>query len=288
MDDIMQRIRSSYTALPNAKKTVASFFLNHFEQLQFLTVTELAEKVGVSDTTIINFCKDMGYAGYAAMKRAVREVIQTGGENAMAPGQGDSAGYIQELLSRILNDMHATFEDPQNLQAIGQATDLMVQANCIHVVGFWHSACEAQALCLELRRQQRKAQAIFPDMSDYIDKVLLVEPGDVVVLYDLALYLAALTEICVLLKKKQIPIILVTDMGPCPRVTYADVVIRAATQDGASLPSCAPSSRSWSTRFACRMSRTTTPFARASSPGLIPTASWSPGKAAMNESENCP
>ena len=226
MDDIMQRIRSSYTALPNAKKTVASFFLNHFEQLQFLTVTELAEKVGVSDTTIINFCKDMGYAGYAAMKRAVREVIQTGGENAMAPGQGDSAGYIQELLSRILNDMHATFEDPQNLQAIGQATDLMAQANCIHAVGFWHSACEAQALCLELRRQQRKAQAIFPDMSDYIDKVLLVEPGDVVVLYDLALYLAALTEICVLLKKKQIPIILVTDMGPCPRVTYADVVIR--------------------------------------------------------------
>ena len=48
MDDIMQRIRSSYTALPNAKKTVASFFLNHFEQLQFLTVTELAEKVGVA------------------------------------------------------------------------------------------------------------------------------------------------------------------------------------------------------------------------------------------------
>lgn len=232
MGDIMQQIRDAYSALPNAKKTVASFFLNHFEQLQFLTVTEMAEKVGVSDTTIINFCKDMGYDGFASMKRAVRETIHGGVKATSEREQGEHEGYIQEILRQIQEDLQATFEDPQNIQSFAQATELMKQAKCIHAVGFWHSASYAKALCLELRRQQKQAQAIIPDMGDYIDKVLLIEPEDVVVIYDPNLYMAALTEICVLLKKKGVPIILITDMGPCPRVTYADVLIRCRTKLG--------------------------------------------------------
>lgn len=230
MGDIMQQIRDTYASLPNAKKTVASFFLNHFEQLQFLTVTEMAEKVGVSDTTIINFCKDMGYDGFAAMKRVVRETIRGGGKEQGAEQKNGQMGYVQEIVNSIEKNLHDTFEDPQNLQAIARATELMKHARCVHAVGFWHSACNAKELCLELRRQQKQAQAIIPDMGDYIDKVLLIQPEDVVVLYDASLYLAALTEICVLLKKKQVPIILITDMGPCPRVSYADVLIRCRTQ----------------------------------------------------------
>ena len=232
MGDIMQQIRDSYSSLPNAKKTVASFFLNHFEQLQFLTVTEMADKIGVSDTTIINFCKDMGYGGFAAMKRAVRETIRGGGKASAEQEQGEHAGYIQEIVRQIQEGLTATFEDPQNIQAIAQATELMKHARCVHAVGFWHSASHAKALCLELRRQQKQAQAIVPDMGDYIDKILLVQPEDVVIIYDPNLYMAALTEICVLLKKKGVPIILITDMGPCPRVTYADALIRCRTKIG--------------------------------------------------------
>lgn len=232
MGDIMQQIRDAYASLPNAKKTVASFFLNHFEQLQFLTVTEMAVKVGVSDTTIINFCKDMGYDGFAAMKRAVRETIRGGGKEQDTERKNEQLGYVQEIMDNIEKNLRDTFEDPENLKAIAKAAELMKQARCIHAVGFWHSASQAKALCLELRRQQKQAQAIIPDMGDYIDKILLVQPDDVVVIYDPHLYMAALTEICVLLKKKGTPIILITDMGPCPRVTYADALIRCRTKNG--------------------------------------------------------
>lgn len=225
MADIIQQIRDSYTAFPNAKKTVASFFLNHFEQLQFLTVTELAEKIGVSDTTIINFCKDLGYDGYAEVKRIVRETVQRPtGQQSEAMQSGSE--YLSTTLNAMERNLRETFCDVQNIQSIDRAVALMEQARCIHAVGFWRSGNIARDLCLELRRQRRQAQAIVPDLGDYIDKILLIEPCDVALIYDFNLYLAALTEVCVLLKKKGVPIILITDMGPCPRTGYADVILR--------------------------------------------------------------
>ena len=54
MADIIKLIREAYPGLSSAKKSAASYFLNHYTALQFSTVTELAEQIGVSDTTIIN------------------------------------------------------------------------------------------------------------------------------------------------------------------------------------------------------------------------------------------
>jgi len=60
--DIIKLIREAYPELSSAKKSAASYFLNHYTSLQFATVTELAERIGVSDTTIINLCADLGYS----------------------------------------------------------------------------------------------------------------------------------------------------------------------------------------------------------------------------------
>lgn len=236
MEELIQQIRDIYATLPNAKKTVASFFLNHFQQLQFLTITELAEQIGVSDTTIINFCKDLGFRGYAAAKKAIRDAVQMD-TRALAQHVPERPVHLSQLLCSTEKNLQDTFNDPQNIQAIVQAVDAIRRANRIYAVGFWYSACCANDLCLELRRNRQDAHAIVPDMGDWVDKILLVQPGDVVILYDFSLYLAALTEICSLLKQKNIPIILITDMGPCPRAGYADILIRCRNKgSGKAIP----------------------------------------------------
>ena len=65
MQDTMQKIRDIYPSLSSAKKAAASFFLNHYSSVPISTVTELAESIGVSDTTIINLCVDLGFKGFA-------------------------------------------------------------------------------------------------------------------------------------------------------------------------------------------------------------------------------
>lgn len=229
MADMIQQIRDSYPSFPNAKKTVASFFLNHFEQLQFLTVTELAEKIGVSDTTIINFCKDLGYDGYAEVKRTVRETVQKS-ESHRKDSEPNKPDCLANLLYLAEKNLRDTFDDPENITAIEQAVRLIRKAKHVYAIGFWRNGCAARDLCLDLRYQKKKAEAIIPDLGDYIDKILLINSDELAIIYDFRYYLAALTEICVLLKKQQVPIVLITDMGSCPRASYADVLIRCHVQ----------------------------------------------------------
>ena len=228
MADIIQQIRDIYPQLSSAKKSAASYFLNNYQSLQFATVTELAERIGVSDTTIINLCADLGYNGYSGFKKAVRAGIaaETAGDSPLpeVPEQS-SAAKIHALAAPMIQAFSDTFADPRNCCAIVQASQMLAESKAIYAIGFWSLATLAQDFCLQLRRKGCRAEAIYPSLGDYIDKVLQIAAEDVVVLYDFSRYFTGLNEICQLLKKQGVPIILITDMGPCPCLPFATVSI---------------------------------------------------------------
>ena len=227
MADIIKMIREAYPELSSAKKSAASYFLNHYTSLQFATVTELAERIGVSDTTIINLCSDLGFTGFASFKRAVREELQR--EKApvqeVAVTEDNNDTFIRSLVLELTDSITATFNDPANLAALNHGAELMAKAKKIYAVGFWSHTASAMEFCLNLRRTGWDAEAITPSMGDYIDKVLLMDPDDVVIMFNTALYISSMLEIAELLQKQNIPIILITDMGPCPCLPYATVSI---------------------------------------------------------------
>ncbi|MBP3588359.1 MAG: MurR/RpiR family transcriptional regulator [Clostridia bacterium] len=232
MADIIKLIREAYPGLSSAKKSAASYFLNHYTALQFSTVTELAEQIGVSDTTIINLCADLGFGGFSSFKRAVREDLQQEKTNSgtMAQLEGSSEAAVAELIAPLLDDIRDTVSDPSNLTAITKGAELMANAKTVYAIGFWSFSALAKEFCLNLRRQGWKAEAIYPDMGDHIDKVLQITAEDVVIAYDFSLYINSMMEICQILHKQNVPIILITDMGPCPCLPYATLAVHCHTR----------------------------------------------------------
>lgn len=235
MADVIKQIRDIYPRLSSAKKAAASYFLNHFHALQFATVTELAELIGVSDTTIINLCADLGYSGYSGFKKAVRADILA--ESAQVTPSSEEPeqtcqAKIHAIAAPVIQAFSDTFSDVNNCNAIMQAAQMLAEAETVYAIGFWSFATLAQEMCLNLRRSGRRAEAIYPSLGDYIDKVLQITKKDVVIMYDFSRYFTSLNEICLLLQKQGVPIILVTDMGPCPCVPFAAVSIHCKVTDG--------------------------------------------------------
>lgn len=238
MADVIKQIRDIYPQLSSAKKSAASYFLNHFHSLQFATVTELAELIGVSDTTIINLCADLGYSGYSGFKKAVRADILAEAARvhpASDVSEQTSQAKIHAMTAPMIQAFSDTFSDINNCNSIMQAAQMLAEAQTVYAIGFWSFATLAQEFCLYLRRRGRRAEAIYPSLGDYIDKVLRITAKDVVVMYDFARYFASLNEICLLLQKQGVPIILVTDMGPCPCIPFATVSIHCKIADNGSL-----------------------------------------------------
>lgn len=73
MDNIIKRIYDHYDEFTVSKRAVADYILNSFKYITYDTLTELADKVDVSTTSIIRFAQDLGYSGYSEMLEAIRD-----------------------------------------------------------------------------------------------------------------------------------------------------------------------------------------------------------------------
>jgi DNA-binding MurR/RpiR family transcriptional regulator len=58
------------------QRVFAEYILQNPESLAFLSIRDLAQKAGVSQATIVRFCTNLGYEGYAQLAREVQQAIQ--------------------------------------------------------------------------------------------------------------------------------------------------------------------------------------------------------------------
>ena len=70
------RIIASEPKLTKREKKIVEYLLNSEEGILNDTITEFAEKAGVSDATVVRFCKHIGYKGYQDFKvHAARDIL---------------------------------------------------------------------------------------------------------------------------------------------------------------------------------------------------------------------
>ena len=69
--DIFETISSQYFQLTNSEKKVADYVLRHRIDVQYMSISELAEECTVADATISRFCRRLDYKGYNAFKLAI-------------------------------------------------------------------------------------------------------------------------------------------------------------------------------------------------------------------------
>ncbi|MGE5549180.1 MAG: MurR/RpiR family transcriptional regulator [Bacteroidota bacterium] len=67
-DHIPESIRHAYGQLNPAEKKLADYIIEHKREVIHLSITELAERSGVSETTVIRFCRHLGFEGYQVFK----------------------------------------------------------------------------------------------------------------------------------------------------------------------------------------------------------------------------
>lgn len=66
--DWPDRVRSAYASLRPSEQKVADFILSHQEEIEKLTISELAERAQVSQPTVIRFVQALGFDGYRNFK----------------------------------------------------------------------------------------------------------------------------------------------------------------------------------------------------------------------------
>lgn len=236
MKETLQRIHEIYPNLTNAKKAVANYFLKNYKDIPFKTVTTLATEIGVSDTTIINLCTELGFDGFTSFKRTVKEYVQATvttfnkfSENADNM-HGNSANIIDLILNQELDNIHATLSNDENRKNLHKLIEMIHHAEKIYILGFRSSAVMAQLLGFNLRQQAIPVEVITPDIGDYIDKIIPITQKDLVIAFTFARYSADVLLSLKALKNKGVSIVGITDFGLSQCYQYSDFTFQCQTK----------------------------------------------------------
>lgn len=147
------RIRSVYDSLPRSERKVADYVLAHADEVIHSSVTDLAQTLGVSESTIVRFCQRVEYQGYHEFKILLARDLGTPLKDTyeMIAPQDDVATVVRKTFQvsiQALNDTLAVL-NPDNIR---QAVALLAEADHVYIFGCGGSGGIAQVAGQKLLR----------------------------------------------------------------------------------------------------------------------------------------
>ncbi|HEV7933208.1 MAG TPA: MurR/RpiR family transcriptional regulator [Actinomadura sp.] len=180
------RVRSLLPSLPPAERRVAQRVIDDPEAVANSTITELAHTCGTSETTVIRFCRAIGFAGYPELRltlatEAGRAQITTGGRTVGSDISPEDS--LEQIVEKVtFADARAVEETAAQLDIkdLERVVDAVAQARRVDIYGVGASAFVAMDFQQKLHRIGRISHA-WSDAHIMLTSAAVLEPGDVAV-----------------------------------------------------------------------------------------------------------
>ena len=71
--EVIKEIKEQYASFSKRQKSIADYVVNHFDKAAYMTASQLAKNVGVSESTVVRFAAELGFDGYQKFQKNLRE-----------------------------------------------------------------------------------------------------------------------------------------------------------------------------------------------------------------------
>jgi len=229
IEELLDRIRRGQDNYSSSQRLVANYIINNYFQIPFLSITALAKNIGVSNSTIINFCNLLGYDKFAEFKKefsnfAHSELIMSNKLMTNTSSDSFEDDFMQKGMLQDFTSIEATLSHSSNKVALQKLLPMIDKADYLYIVGGRSSAILASLFATMLRYLDLKVQEIDLGCSDYPDRIAMIGEKDLVIAISFPRYTAQCINALNLLHDKGTPIALITDMGLSPACKFADIV----------------------------------------------------------------
>jgi DNA-binding MurR/RpiR family transcriptional regulator len=177
------RARGLLPSLSPAEQRVARVVIDEAATAARLTISDLADRAGASEATVIRFCRAMGFAGYSELRLTLAAEAGRAHEAAGAEPVGDisESDDLAQVVKKIaFADARAVEETAVQIDitVLEQVVDLVVGARRVDIYGVGASAFVAGDFQQKLHRIGRIAYA-WSDMHVALTSAALLDERDV-------------------------------------------------------------------------------------------------------------
>ena len=142
--NLLQHIAANRHSLRKSELKVADHVLTHAAQVMHSSMAELAREVGVSEPTIVRFCRAIGCSGFQDLKLKLAQSLAAGASFGQFSINEDDS--IEDLSHKIFDTTLATLMDVRerlDADAMEQAILAMAEARRVEFYGFGASGAVA-------------------------------------------------------------------------------------------------------------------------------------------------
>lgn len=227
MSNFLQDLNNQYTTFTRSHKIIADYLTGNLNDIAFCTLEELAERIGVSTTTIIRFSRTLGYSGYSDMQKDIQSNIQTKvglPERLENLEHYPSNTLLAESFRNDISNMQRTLEaqSNENLQAV---IDAVSEAPNVYILGMRSSFSVAHYMASRLSEIRENIHLVQSVGMLYPEEIVSAQNGDVCIAYLFPRYSKLSTTILSWLKNEGVKIILFTSQNYSAVQGYGDLIL---------------------------------------------------------------
>lgn len=134
-------ISSLYNALSRTEKKIADAIRNDPEAVVYITLTDLAEKAGVGETSVLRLCRKIGFKGYQEFKLSLAQDLVVPIKNVHS--QIEEGDDLSSIAAKITAENTKAIENTLNMldmKQLEKAIEAIGSAKKIYFFGVGSSA----------------------------------------------------------------------------------------------------------------------------------------------------
>lgn len=232
---ITEMIRTEQTGMTRSERHVAAFVLTHMHDILFFTLDELARQTDVSTTSVLRFCRRLGFDGFKQFQQTVRAELKHSPDlldkfHRTTDLQLEDA-LLKQTVEQGIGCIQQTFRELP-FDAVTEAVERLAKARRVYTFGMRESQALAEYACSRLL-------TVRPDVSLYqdgycgnVETLLNLTEDDVFLVYLFRRYTRQTLQLLEILKQRGVQVVLVTSPPMDAVARFATVLLPCRVDAG--------------------------------------------------------
>ena len=210
---LMETVKGALGEMTNSERQVAAYYFGHAGDFAFFTLDKMADAVETSTTSVLRFCRRLGFVGYKDFQQAVRQELHRQPDLLDKLHRTQSSAPGDELLNKTVVQDIACIQQTFTTIPYDRIVDtvrLLWKARRVYTFGMKESFALAHYAYTRIGAVRGEVHLLGAGLNGEVETLLDLTPADVCLVFLFHRYTKQSLSVLEMLKKQGVPVVLVT------------------------------------------------------------------------------
>ena len=227
---IAERLRLKAAVMTPSENALVACLVEDYPVAGLSSMAEFAARAKVSTPTVLRLAKKLGFAGFPAFQRALREELA---EQLQTPitkhdrwsAEAPDAHILNRFGAAVFGNLKTSIKLLDHRAFDQLAAVIANRKHAVHIIGGRITKTIAEYLHTHLHMVRPGATLVPPTPGLWPQHLLNMEPGDTLIIFDIRRYDPQMLALARLAHERRVRIVLITDQWTSPVAALAEFTL---------------------------------------------------------------